>query len=570
MLVLPILLHLAFQAATPPATDARLTDIPNTDTHFTMPVYPTRAAWETRAAHLRKQILSSSGLLPMPAKTPLNPQVFGKVEHKDYTIEKVLLETMPGYYLGGNLYRPKGKQGPFPGIASPHGHWNYGRLENTVLGSMPARGINLARQGYVVFMYDMVGYNDTIQTPHAFGGPREQLWSFGPLGLQLWNSIRVLDFLQSLPDVDPNKLGATGASGGGTQTFLLTAIDNRVKVSAPVNMISAIMQGGSPCENAPGLRFDTNNMELGALAAPRPLLMVSATGDWTKNTLVEEYPSLRQIYRLYGAQDQLEAVQFDFPHNYNKESREAVYKFFAKQILKAPDWESYKERNFSAEPLQNMLALHNRTLPAGALKYEEIVEQWIERAREQNGQATAEEKKERLTLAMGVEWPDVAQILSARNGEEIRLGRDGKGDLVTGIVKGKPAGIVVHPDGASKAAGENAILLNVFRTRDQSSKHFSAFNHADDALRVQDILTALAYLKKQGVEAPKLRCSGKAAIWCTFAAAVAGTRVELDAPAPPNFRGSDQDLIEQFFVPGLQRAGGWTAATSLITSQPKR
>ena len=92
----------------------------------------------------------------------------------------------------------------------------------------------------------MVGYTDTTQTPHVFGGPREELWSFGPLGLQLWNSIRVIDFLQSLPDVDPDRIAATGASGGGTQTFLLTAVDDRVKVSAPVNMISAIMQGGSP------------------------------------------------------------------------------------------------------------------------------------------------------------------------------------------------------------------------------------------------------------------------------------------------------------------------------------
>jgi hypothetical protein len=546
-----------------PATDPRLTEIPHTDSHFSVPVYPSRAAWEKRAAHLRKQILSSSGLLPMPEKTPLNPLIFGKIDRPDYTIEKVLLETMPGYYLGGNLYRPKGKPGPFPAIASPHGHWNYGRLEHTPLGSIPARGVNLARQGYVVLTYDMVGYNDTVQTPHAFGGPREQLWSFGPLGLQLWNSIRVLDFLQSLPDVDPNKIGATGASGGGTQTFLLAAVDDRVKFSAPVNMISAIMQGGSPCENAPGLRFDTNNMEIAALMAPRPMLMVSATGDWTKNTLVEEYPTLRQIYRLYNAHDKLDAVQFDFPHNYNKESREAVYKFFAKHVLNAANPDEFKEKSFPIEPLQNMLALHNRTLPAGALSYQEIVEAWVERARTHNQTATPEQKRERLTLAMGVEWPQEKLLSQRVAGGEVRLSRPEKNDLVTGIVKGKPSTIVVHPDGAVKASGDNAVLLNVFRTRDQSAKHFTAFNRADDALRVQDILTAIAYLKQEGVEKPKLKCSGKAAIWCTFAAAVSPVPVELDAPLK-GFRGTDQDLIEQFFIPGLQRAGGLAAAQSLI------
>jgi hypothetical protein len=563
MTPLLLLFLTAVAAQVPPAADGRLTDIPNTDTHFTMPAYPSRADWEKRAAHLRKQILSSAGLLPLPHKTPINPQVFGKIDRPDYTIEKVLIETMPGYYLGGNLYRPKGKTGPFPGIASPHGHWNYGRVENTNLGSMPARGINLARQGYVVLIYDMVGYNDTMQTPHAFGGPREQLWGLGPLGLQLWNSIRVVDFLQSLKDVDPNRIGATGASGGGTQTFLLAAIDDRIKFTAPVNMISAIMQGGSPCENAPGLRFDTNNMEIAALTAPRPMLMVSATGDWTRNTMVEEYPSLRQIYRLYGMQDKLEAVQFDFPHNYNKESREAVYKFFAKHVLNAADLSEYKERSFPVEQLQNMLALHNRTLPAGALTYEQIVEQWIGSARQLLSDATPEQKKERLTLAMGVESPEKV-LFSSSNGE-LRLSRDGKGDLVTGVFKGsKPVTILVHPDGAQKAPPvENSISLNVFKTRSQASKHFTAFNRADDANRVQDILTAIAHLKQQGVNKPKLKCSGRAAIWCTFAAAVSDTPVDLDAPLG-GFRGSDQDLIEQFFIPGLQRAGGLAAANSLL------
>ena len=109
---------------------------------------------------------------------------------------------MPGFYLGGNLYRPLGRTGPFPGIVSPHGHWAYGRLENSNVASVPGRCINLARQGYVVFSYDMVGYDDTMQMPHVATGKREQLWGFGLLGMQLWDSIRAVDFLESLPDVD--------------------------------------------------------------------------------------------------------------------------------------------------------------------------------------------------------------------------------------------------------------------------------------------------------------------------------------------------------------------------------
>src|SRR5271165_3129990 len=146
--------------------------------------------------------------------------------------------------------------------------------------------------------------------------------------MQLWDSIRVVDFLESLPEV--NRIGATGASGGATQILMLQAIDNRIQFSAPVNMISSIYQGGSPCENAPLLRIGTNNMEIAALMAPRPMLMVSTTQDWTKNTPRVEFPALQAMYRLYDKEANIQSVQIDAPHNYNRDSREAVYRFFAK------------------------------------------------------------------------------------------------------------------------------------------------------------------------------------------------------------------------------------------------
>jgi hypothetical protein len=192
-----------------------------------------------------------------------------------------LLETLPGNYLAGNLYRPL-KAAPaagFPAVLSPHGHWQYGRLEHTNIASVPARAISLARQGYVVFAYDMLGYNDTIQTPHDFGDkPIEQLWAFGPLGVQLWNSIRSVDFLESLAGVDKTKIGVTGASGGATQTMLVAAVDDRIQFTAPANMVSFIMQGGSLCENAPNLRIGTTNVEFAAMMAPKPMIMTAATG----------------------------------------------------------------------------------------------------------------------------------------------------------------------------------------------------------------------------------------------------------------------------------------------------
>src|ERR1044071_9486777 len=266
-----------------PSRDARNIDPPNTDTHFAPRTFKTRAEWEAHKQHLRKQILSAAGLMPLFPKSDLHPQIFGRIENRDYSIEKVLIETLPCYYLGGNLYRPLKPAPPegFPAVLSPHGHWNYGRLEHTHLASVPARAINLARQGYVVFAFDQVGYNDTMQAPHEFGEkPEERIWGFGPLGVQLWNGIRALDFIASLPGVNPNQIGATGASGGGTQTFLLQAVDDRIQFSAPANMISLIMQGGALCENAPGLRVNTNNVEIASLMADRKSTRLNSSHEW--------------------------------------------------------------------------------------------------------------------------------------------------------------------------------------------------------------------------------------------------------------------------------------------------
>ena len=569
----------AFLSAQVPMQDSRNTNVPNTDTHFKARRYATLAEWESRKAALRKQILSAAGLMPLPERTPLHPQIFGRIDRADYTVEKVLLETMPGFYLGGNLYRPRSKAGKLPAVMTAHGHWHYGRLENQELASIPGRAINLARQGYVVFSYDMVGYNDTIQTPHRFASPQYELWSFGPLGLQLWNSIRVVDFLQSLEDVDPERIAMTGASGGGTQTFLLTAVDDRVKVSAPVNMISAIMQGGCVCENAPNLRLEAFNVDIAAMMAPRPMLMVSATRDWTKNTLQEEFPAVRRIYELYGKAGNLETVQVDADHNYNKQSREAMYRFFAKHMLGDPNPDKYAERDFDVELPNDLLALHNRALPAGALTFEDVFAQWKRMARDQFAAADRTAIRERLASALAVEWP--ASVISEGDGETLVLSREGSGDRIPGIWvagSGAPA-LVVHPQGAEAARKSPAVqqliderrpvlLIDAFQTgaavaaRDRSHPFFLTFNRSDDANRIQDILTALRYIGTKQAGPIQLIGLGKAGPWTIFAAAVAPPDVRVKADLP-GFTGSDQDFVDGLFVPGIQKAGGLAAALKL-------
>src|SRR5438046_1187220 len=154
-----------------PAKDERATPPQMLDTLRTFPEINSRAEWETRAKEIREEILVSCGLWTMPAKTPLQAEVFDRLERDGYSIEKVYFQSYPGFYVTGNLYRPLGKgKGPFPGILNPHGHWPKGRLTDTKDGSTAARCISFARMGMVAFSWDMVGYNDSMQL-----GPHRQI-----------------------------------------------------------------------------------------------------------------------------------------------------------------------------------------------------------------------------------------------------------------------------------------------------------------------------------------------------------------------------------------------------------
>ena len=594
------------QDAVFPQTDRRAAEVRNLDTPCSFRPYATRQEWLDRAKYLRQQILMSAGLWPTPEKTPLNPNVSGKIERGDYSIEKVYFESYPGFYVTGNLYRPLGRQGPFPGVLMPHGHWEYGRLENSELCSIPGRGITLARQGYVAFAYDMVGYNDSRQVDHRFMGKPLSLWGIGPLGLQLWNSIRSADFLASLPDVDQSRLACTGASGGGTQTFLLTAVDDRIQVSAPVNMISHYMQGGDVCENTSNLRLDTNNLEIGALMAPRPLLLVSAAGDWTRDTPRIEFPAIQSVYKLFGAEDKLHTVQFVAPHNYNRDSREAVYAWFGRWLLGQKNESDLKEKPFELEQPSSMLVFYERSLPAGAKTQPELIEYLMQAAEKQtdglkprDGASLSHFKEvmgPALQHAVAARYPDPKTVWAsvpvssqAAASPEFWIGRRNEGDRVPARLwapksqkGGMSATVLIHPDGKTAFQADSSIVsglvkrghwvlsVDTFNTgaakanRDMSDRFFTTYNRTDDANRVQDILTAIAYLKtRPEVSSINLVGFEKAGLWCLLARALAPELQNTVADTSQFRSQDDQSYLDQLYIPLLRRAGDFRTALTI-------
>ena len=317
--------------------------------------YETAADWKRFADWLRTHLKVSLSILPEPALKPLNAKVFGRWVGEGYICEKVAFESLPGFFSTGNLYSPKSPRKKMPAILCPHGHWKDGRLHDwDPTGSVPARCIQLARMGAVVFSYDMVGYNDSCQLEHRTT-PEDRLSGLRMAALQTWNSVRALDCVESLPGVDARKIGVTGTSGGATQTYFLAAADKRIAAAAPICMISYRMQGGCICENPPLLRISATNVDVARLIAPRPLFMGSCTGDWTKATPTEEFPAVKNIYGLLGADGKLHHLHVNDEHNYNRQMREAVYGFFNQYLFGAATVSPIDEPFVHRPPLRDRM-----------------------------------------------------------------------------------------------------------------------------------------------------------------------------------------------------------------------
>ncbi len=631
--------------------DARLAPPKDLNGYFPFAVPKTKEEWQTRAEKVKRQILVSQGLWPLPTKTPLNVVIHGKIDEGSYTVEKVFFESMPGFYVTGNLYRPKNVSGKVPGALVPHGHWANGRFydagrlntrKEIVQGAerfeeggrspLQPLPVQLARMGVVSFHYDMLGYADSTQLSlelvHGFAKQRPEMnahenWGlFSPqaeshlqsaMGLQTWNSIRALDFLLSLPEIDAERIAVTGASGGGTQTFLLAAVDPRVTLAFPAVMVSTAMQGGCTCENASCLRVDTGNVEFAALFAPKPQGLTAAD-DWTKEMAKKGFPELRQLYDLMGAPKNVELFSYThFGHNYNYVSRSAFFSFINKHFklgleepVVADDHRWMPREEITVWDVQH-------PQPAGGDEFErKLVTHWHKDSQQQ---LAALAPKDAASLA---EWKRVVgggieSILGhgAPAAEEVELEKTEKTDLgdyfrFAGLLKNKVTGAelpvaFLHPKKWKKQVvlwlseqGKSAIFddegnpspdtkrlmdagysvagIDLFQQGEflapgeapprnrpvGNSRQFAGYtfgyNHSLVAQRAHDVLTMLAFIKyddqnAEGVSIVSL--DGTAPIAALAASQSNGLSVKKIAIDTKGFRFHGvKDYLDATFLPG--------------------
>ena len=303
----------------------------------------TKAQWqEYRAATLAK-LREAVG--PFPARTPLNAKVTGTLAREGYTVEKVIFESRPRYYVTASAYVPAGARPPFPAVLCPVGHWGTGKAYE----DYQRLAVYLARRGFLVLVYDLPGqgerllyYDSVINRSLIDPGTSEYYvtvehgLAMGPAILatgnnlapyEVWDGLRALDYLSERKDVDRRRIACTGTSGGGLQTELLAALDERIQVALPVSY------GGCSADHPdrPGLSM----ADVDALIAPRPLLMMGATGDSREGVMAKRkgHQLTAGVYRMLGAGDRTAYVVGDGRHGYLHPLRAAAFQWLSRWLL---------------------------------------------------------------------------------------------------------------------------------------------------------------------------------------------------------------------------------------------
>ncbi len=554
--------------------DHRLTADRHTDTRFAPTRFFSREEADRRREELRFSLRMAAGLYPWPEKTPLNVRREPVGRFDGFRIEKIMFETRPGFWSTGNLYLPDPMpSGKCPAILNVIGHWERQRLTRMNTADYPQQIANFAMMGFVCLVTDMIGMVDSRQISHQYGGGEKERWLSNGLGVQLWNNIRALDLLEAMPEVDAAHIGVTGASGGGSQSLFLALADERIRAAAPINMISLLMQGGCACENAPGLRRETDNCEMCSLIAPRPLFLAGSTGDWTREQETLEAPAIRGVYRLYGAEDRFETYYQVAEHQYNAKTRRRVYTFFAKHLMgREIIWD---ERPVDVGDVLDLTWFRDAGHAPGISDDEEFFAAFRKERMTAVAALSVSEKRKMLRWMTGIgekaktadpnaEIRDGVRIeksvAMAERGECIPFVRlipeNWDGARVCLVLGGEGKDVLDRPEVKNLLAGGTALVSgDLFETGEYGdakmnteSHYFTTFRYPSDACRASDVSLLWQVTRDTGSSC-SLRAYGSAAI--------------AAACALPFLEGAGKASLEEkairegdCFIPGLSLLGG--------------
>jgi len=350
-------------------------------------LYHDEASWEKRKDLLRPALYKALDLYPLPAKPDSKPIITPKRIYNGYSVENIAIEILPGLYINGSLYKPLHYKGKIPVMLSPDGHWDKQRYR----ADCQLRCASLARMGCMAYSYDLFAWGESLLQFKS----EDHRTSIAQV-VQTLGAIRIIDYLLTLKETDPNRLGISGGSGGGSHTVLMAALDSRIKLSAPVVAVSSYFYGGCPCESGMPIHMvcgGTDNVELAAMAAPNPQLLITDGKDWTAHMPEHDFPYLQKMYGYYGKTNLVENVHLpNEGHDYGPSKRNALYKFVAKNfnldIHKIEDKNGKideSEVTIEKEQLMYVFGDHGQYLPKDAIHgYQNLLHVFATAPREKN------------------------------------------------------------------------------------------------------------------------------------------------------------------------------------------
>jgi len=437
---------------------------------------------DARRNAVRAKILELLGSLP-DYQGPLNARVTGRIEKPRYTIEKVIFESLPEFYVSADVYVPKGG-GKHPGVIIPMGHWEQGKLAAQPIAA------NLAMKGFVALAYDPIGQGERQQAYDArieaslIGGSTDQHFQAGAASIlagenfaryRIWDAKRAIDYLVSRPEVEAEEIGATGCSGGGTLTTYISALDPRIKAAAPAcytNTWRYLFAGPTGDSEQSFPFFLSSGLDIAdyiELFAPKPWLICSTTGDFFPIAGAQHaYQEALNWYRIYNSEDKIAWAVGSGPHGTPLEIREAIYKWMIR-------WLKNGHGDFREEPVDMVLDSDLVASPKGQVggrqMYQVISESFHHRAQARNQDRLLDEIRNASGKTSGQAPP--VHVLNDTPGETFRKqqlaleaepGLEISATLYVPNAEGaKPGVVLVDMDAATAAslAAGGAVVLNL-------------------------------------------------------------------------------------------------------------